>query len=102
MTPNDLHFLNALSVLGGTGIHGPPWTGTDRSESVRDVQDFVGPGPVRYLEIFLDPGPVRSQDSKFFLVLVWSGPGFETFIRPGPVRDSGIRSGTNRFWSMDP
>ena len=67
-------FLVALSVQGGTGIHGPPWTGTDRSESVRDVQDFVGPGPVRYLQIFLVPGPVRSQGSKFFLVLVWFGP----------------------------
>ena len=29
------------------GIHGPPRTGTDRSESVRDFQNFSGPGPVR-------------------------------------------------------
>ena len=79
MTPNDLHFLNVLSVLGGTGIHGPPWTGTDRSESVRDVQDFVGPGPVRYLENFS---------------CSWSGsvPGFEIFLGPGLVR--------SRFWNF--
>ena len=30
-----------------------PDPGTDRSESVRDFQNFVGPGPVRDLEIFL-------------------------------------------------
>ena len=83
-----------------SGIHGPRGPGTDRSESVRDFQNFGG------------PGPVWSRVLKFFSVLVpfgpkfrnfswsWSGsvpsfgiflgpgpvPGFEIFLGPGPVR----------------
>ena len=30
---------------GWPGIHGPPGPGTDRSESVRDLEFFLGPGP---------------------------------------------------------
>ena len=41
-----------------TGIHGPEGPGTDRSESVRDFQNFVGPGLVWDLEIFIGRGPV--------------------------------------------
>ena len=41
-----------------TGSHGPPGPGSDRNESVRDFQNFVGPGPIRYLEIFRGPNPV--------------------------------------------
>ena len=75
------------------GINGPP------EKSVRDFQNFVGPGPVTGFEIFLASGPVRSQITKFFLVLVrsrylifsrfWPGSvlDFETFLGPGPVRD---------------
>ena len=76
-----------MQFLTQPGIHGPPCPVTDRSESARDFQNFVGLGPVRDLEIFIGPGQVRtvrSQVSKFFLVLVRTGPR------------------TNRFWSVDP
>ena len=56
-----------------SGIRGPPVPGTDRSDSVRD------------LEIFLGPGSVRSEISKF----CWSGP----VLGPGPnrsVRDQSV------------
>ena len=32
-------------------------TGTDRSKSVRDFQNCVGPGPVPGFEFFLGPDP---------------------------------------------
>ena len=47
-----------------SGINGPPDPGTDRSESVRNFQKFVG------------PGPVRSRVLQFFSVLVRPGPRF--------------------------
>ena len=73
------------------GIHGPSGQGTDRSGSVRDFQNFVG--PVRDLEIFLGSGSIRSQVKKiclgpstvwsqvlkFFSVLVRFGPWFRNF-----------------------
>ena len=43
------------------GIHEPPGPGTDRSELVRDLEIFLGPGPVPGFEIFLGPGSVRSE-----------------------------------------
>ena len=46
-----------------SGIHGPPGPGTDESESVRDFQNFVGPGPVRSQN--LNSGP-------WFLKFSWS------------------------------
>jgi len=66
-----------------TGIQGPP-------ESVREFQNFVGPGPVRNL--------------KFFSVLFRYQVLF--FFGSGPVRDLNFlsvwfRSRTNRFWSVD-
>ena len=39
------------------GIHGPSGQGTDRSGSVRDFQNFSGPGPVLGFEILPGPGP---------------------------------------------
>ena len=54
----------------GPGIYGQPGPGTDRSESVRDFQNFVG------------PGSVRSEILKFFWVLVRSGPRFSKFCWP--------------------
>ena len=51
-------------------VQGPTRSWTDKSESVRDFQNFVGPGPVRYLEIL--SVLVRSQVLKFVLVLVRS------------------------------
>ena len=72
MTPNDLHFLNALSVLGGTGIHGPPCTGTDRSESIFKILSVL----------------VRSDIWKSFLFLVRFGPTVRKFSWSwsGPVQ----------------
>ena len=71
------------------GILWPLGPGTDRSESVRDFQIFVGPGPVRSLVL------------KFLSVLVRAGPGLLKFIRSLDQNRTG-RSGTNRFWSVDP
>ena len=51
-----------MTRLSLSGIHGPPSPETDRSESVRDFQNFVG------------PGPVRSQALKRFSVLVRDQP----------------------------
>ena len=59
------------SVWSWVRIHGPSGPGTDRSESVRDFQNFVGSGPVRY------------HIWKFFLVLVWSGSRVSNFARSG-------------------
>ena len=72
------------------------------SESVQDFQNFVGPGPVPGFEIFLGPGPVRSQISKFFLVLVRSGPRVWNFLDPGPVRSqiSKFLSRISRIFSV--
>ena len=47
-----------------SGIRESPAPGTDRSELVRDFQNFVG------------PGSDRSQALKLFLVLVRSGARF--------------------------
>ena len=57
---------------------------TDRSESVRDFQIFVGPGPVSVpgFEIFLGPGPSWSGISENFPVL---GPGPIRSVRDQPV-----------------
>ena len=46
-----------------------------------DFKNFIGPGPVRDLEIFLGPGPVWSQVLKFFSVLVRSGLKFRNLFR---------------------
>ena len=64
-----------------SGMHGPPGPGTDRSESIRDFQNFGGPGAVRDLEIFLGPGALRSQPEL---------PGFENFpvLLPRPNRSN--------------
>ena len=73
------------------GIHGPPGPGTYRSESVRDFQNFVGPGPVPGFEIFLGSGPSWSGISKIASVMVRAGPGFLKFSRSwsGPVLGPG-------------
>ena len=45
-------------------VYEPPDPGTDQSESKRDFENFVGPGPVRDLEILqlrIDPGPAGSD-----------------------------------------
>ena len=57
-----------------SGIHRPPGPGTDRSESVQDSHNFVGPGPVRNLEIVLGPGPVPALI--FFSVPIRIGPSW--------------------------
>ena len=64
-----------------TEIHGPPGTETDRSESVRDLQFFLDPGPVRADSIFnlFGPGPCWSE---IFSVLVLD---FLNFLSRGPV-----------------
>ena len=46
---------------------------TNRSELVRDFQNFGGPSPVRDFEIFLGPGPSWSEISKIVSVLVQTG-----------------------------
>ena len=46
-TKTAIQWLSTSVVLQLQGIHGPPGPGTDRSESVRDFQNFVGPGSVR-------------------------------------------------------
>ena len=93
--------LKKFSKSKSTIKQGSPGPGTDRSESVQDFQNCVGPGPVRDLEIFLGPGPSWSVISKIFSVLIRTGPRFLIFFRSwsGPVL---VRSGTNRFWSVDP
>ena len=65
--------LGRLSLSLVTGIHGPPGPGTDQFELVRDLQ------------IFLGPGPVRSEGSTFLLVPVRSGPRFQICVGPGPI-----------------
>ena len=85
-----------------TEIHGPPGTETDRSESVRDLQFFLDPGPVRVDSIFnlFGPGPCWSE---IFSVLVLDflnflsrgpvlGPGPKHSIRDQPVLACGSRS----------
>ena len=52
----------------GPEIYGPPGPGTDWSEPVRDIQDFVG------------PGSIRSEILEFFWVLVRSVQGFGPWI----------------------
>ena len=68
---NDFSRCEITSVAG---IHGRPGPGTDRSESVRDFQNFDG------------PGSVQSQALKIFSVLVRTVPRFPKFFQYGPVR----------------
>ena len=46
-----------------------PDLGTDRSELVRDFQNFISPGPAwSWISYFFDPGPVRSGTDWFWSV----------------------------------
>ena len=68
----DLIFNSPL-VPPSPGIHGPPGPGTDRSDTVRDFQNFVC------------PHSVRSEISQIFSVLVRAGSGFRIRTKPlGP------------------
>ena len=66
----QVKILGRASLASPAGIHGPPDPGTDRSESVQDFQNFVGPGPVPSFEIFS--------------VLVRFGPRYRIFSWTGP------------------
>ena len=66
-----------------------PDPGTNRSESVRDFQNFVGPGPVQDFRIVLGSGPIRSGTNRFLsvdpcrYVLMTSIEHFRTKIASG-------------------
>ena len=47
-----------LTSAKDSRIAGP---GADRSESIQDFQNMVGPGPIRDFEVFLSTGPVQSK-----------------------------------------
>ena len=65
-------------------IYGLPGPETSRSESVRDFQIFVGPGPVRDLEFLSVLVRAGTGFLKFFRF--WSGPRTRTeSLGPGPI-----------------
>ena len=72
-------------------IHGPLASGTDRSDLIQDLLNFLG------------PGPSRSWISQNFES--WCGPKFLNFLswsgaRTGPERTAW--SWYSRFWAVDP